>query len=603
MPETVLNRQGDGLTKIAGSSFETRSRDPCVLNFQCSLRTKEPALRSALSRAERESARLRRRQYRETHLHPAPSYVLTYEYLHRSPRLIQASAYAKMSQSTIKKTQASLDSFFQPSQPASGSGTGNPSSQQARTTFKAPPPNFPHPTFGGFRGNSTEATSVNSTTARSTTAASQQSHTSSLSPPPTSPTDPYEIPVSPPKPAVSSSAPGRVVKSSDDEDEDSDSSLEDLATLLQSNHSKPSPNGFTPSTPSASRTKNVAFHTSPMPILNKHKFDLKSLASHAEIDRKTEASSKRVKAMQEATEKKENVASGGGTASEKLKHSSLLQAVVAEKEDADVHKVARAVMRTEATLSEQRWYFFDTKSNPSKPQRNPFPTKSISSEWKSDLKDAQMRNQTFVSGFAEDSISFGKALPDEIFLWILDETCVESSEVLRTSYCNVVKQSSEQVHRLVVPTIIRNMFESVGATSASIATTDKIRPVQAVSEPYAKRDWSKLRSLVGLLGQIAKSLQAKTYAVTLLLRMCVDRLVMENVDIFDLVQEAIHRLCRYIPAESWESNVSASVLTCTSMTDILKVSDDLRYTVQICGPADFTSSDGWMHTIHIFTNP
>jgi hypothetical protein len=364
---------------------------------------------------------------------------------------------------------------------------------------------------------------------------------------------------------VSSSAPGRVVRSSDDEDEDSDSSLEDLATLFQSNRSanrsanrsEPSPNGFPPSTPTAARSRNVNFHTSPMPILNKHKFDLKSLASHAEIDRRTEASSKRVKAMQEASEKKDTVPPRRDNASEKLKHSSLLQDVVADQEGADVHKVARAVMRTEATLSERRWYFFDTPANPSKPQRKSFPTKSIPSDWQNDLKDPQMRRHTFVSGFAEDMVSLGRVLPDEIFLWMLDEICIESSEPLRTSYCNVLKQSSDQVRRLIVPNIIRKMFEGVGATLAATATTDKIRPVKNLAEPYAKRDWSNLRSLIRLFGQIAELLQARVYIVTLLLRMCVDRVVMENVDIFGLVQETINRLCRYMPDDSWESCVSS----------------------------------------------
>jgi hypothetical protein len=463
-----------------------------------------------------------------------------------------------MSQSTTKKGQSSLDSFFKRTQPAS---SGTTSTQQARTAFKAPPTIFPHPAFSGSRGTSRDASPVNSTIARPSTPSSQQNYTSSVSPSPTGPVDLHEILVSPPKPAVPSSAPGRVVRSSDDEDDDSDTSLEDLATLLQPNHSvnrpKPSPNKFPPSTPSASGTKNVTFHTSPMPILNKHKFDLKSLASHAEIDRRTEASSKRVKAMQEVSEKKENALPRWVSTSEKLKHSSLLQDVVADQEGADVHKVARAVMRTEATLSDQRWYFFDTQTSPSKRQRKPFPTRSIPEEWWNDLKDAQMRNQTFVSGFAEDMVSFGQALPDEIFLWMLDEICVESSEPLRVSYCNVVKQSSEQVRRLVVPNIIRNMLEGVGATSVTTATTDKIQPVQALPEAYAKRDWSKLRSLVRLLGQIAKSLQARTYVVTLLLRMCVDRVVMLNVDIFDLIQETINRLCRYIPDDSWESSVSS----------------------------------------------
>ncbi|KAG0651764.1 hypothetical protein D0Z07_1681 [Hyphodiscus hymeniophilus] len=453
-----------------------------------------------------------------------------------------------MSQS--QKSQASLTSFFKPAQPASSSSSYvPPSNQQPKAAFKAPT-NFPHPAFRSSEENYT---------------LSQQSYTSSLSPPPSSPVDHNEVPISPLKPVVvSSSAAGRVIKSSDDEDEDSDISLEDLATILKTNRAH-HPNGTSPSTPNASRTKNVAFHISPMPILNKKKFDLKSLASYAEMDRKTEASSKRVKAMQEASEKQEFMSPRGDSASEKLKHSTILQDVVADQEDADISKVARAVMRTEATLSEQRWYFFDTQGSPPKPRGKPFPTRSPK-EWKSDLQDAQMRDQTFVSGFAEDMVSFGKALPDEIFIWILDELCVETSEPLRASYCNVVKQSSEQVRRLLVPNVIRDLFESVGATSANTAITDKVCPVQALSTPYANRDWSRLRSLVVLLGQISKTLQARTYAVTLLLRMCCDRMVMENVDIFDAVQDTIDRLCRYVPDDSWESSPKCQII-CTTLYD------------------------------------
>ena len=480
-----------------------------------------------------------------------------------------------MSQPTTRKTQAGLESFFKPAQPASSRTSSSTSkTQPVKTTFKAPPAHFPHPAFTDSSKTSREAKLVDSTIARPSTPLSQQNDTSSLSPPPSSPINPYEVPVLPPKPAVPSSTATRVIKSSDDEDEDSDTSLEDLATLLQSNRSANCQSDGSsegkPSTPTASRTKKLAFHISPMPILNKNKFDLKSLASHAEMDRKADASSKRVKAMQEVSERKESVPPQGDSASERLKHSSLLQDVIAAQADADHNRVARAVMRTEATLSDQRWYFFETQPSPSKPQKKAFPTKSIPKEWQSDLKDAQVRHQTFVSGFAEDMVSFGQALPDEIFLWILDEMCVESSEPLRASYCNLIEQSSEQVRRLVVPDVIRNLFEAVGATSASTATTDKIRPVQALSQPYAKRDWSKVRSLIRLLGRVSKLLEARTYAITLLLRMCCDKMVVENVDIFDLVQESINRLCRYVPDDAWESSVSSIALRPTNLADVSK---------------------------------
>ena len=90
--------------------------------------------------------------------------------------------------------------------------------------------------------------------------------------------------------------------------------------------------------------------------------------------------------------------------------------------------MARAVMRTEATLPEYRWYFFDTQSKP-KPERAPFPDIFISEEWRADLQDPQLRYHSFVSGFAEDMVCFGKNLPDEIFMWMVDEICLDPDEV------------------------------------------------------------------------------------------------------------------------------------------------------------------------------
>ena len=389
----------------------------------------------------------------------------------------------------------------------------------------------------------------------------EQTYISSLSLHPSSPFDSHEIPQSPTKVTVSNNAPGRVVKSSDDEDGDSESSIEDLLTVLQPKHSpnrpKASPSEFTAATPTASRTKNLTFHTSPMPVLTKHNFDLKSLARHAEADRKTEASSKRIKAMQEASEKKGNITNQGRhDASAKIKNSNILQDVVGRHEDGDVNKVARAVARTEATLQEQRWYFFDTQANPSKPQRMPFPTKSIPGNWQSDLNDPKTRHQTFVSGFAEAMVQLGKVLPDEILLWMLDEICVESDEPLRVSYCNVLKRCTEQISYLINPNVIQKMLERVGADPTSMRVAEKIRPVAALAEPYAKRDWSKLRSLIKFFGMIAKSLQPRTWAVSIFLRMSVDKMVMDNVDIFDLVQKTLNSLCIYVPDDEWDNCVS-----------------------------------------------
>jgi hypothetical protein len=110
------------------------------------------------------------------------------------------------------------------------------------------------------------------------------------------------------------------------------------------------------------------------------------------------------------------------------KHTDIIQSVVGD-EGGEAQKITRAVGRTEATLPEHRWYFFDTQSKLPKPERAPFPDMFIPDSWRADLEDPQLRYHTFVSGFAEDMVLFENNLPDEIFMWMVDEICLDSDEV------------------------------------------------------------------------------------------------------------------------------------------------------------------------------
>jgi hypothetical protein len=384
---------------------------------------------------------------------------------------------------------------------------------------------------------------------------------SGLSPPPSS--SEMGSLASSPKPAVSSVAPaGRVVRSSDDEESDSDSSLEDLTALLQSNGSgnfpKPPTKPFIPSTPTVSRfRKKENFHTSPLAVLPKYKFDLKALASHAQTDDAVEASSKRIKAMlADSKVDAEGVLHNGSDSEMKRKRDEILHSVVGDAENGEGEKVMRAVKRTEATLSDQAWYFFDRNSTSSKPAKSSFPTKSIPEDLKKDLKNPQVRYQTFVSGFAEDMVSLGKIFPDEILLWMLDEILIEPTDCLRDSYCNVLTESSGQINHLIDHDVLRKIFQSIGATRTAIVITEKIVPIQALTDPYPKKDWTQLHTLIRFLGRIAEFLEIKSYVLCLLLRMCIDRLVPNNVDLFDLVQDTIVRFCTHVPEDSWDECVS-----------------------------------------------
>jgi len=290
----------------------------------------------------------------------------------------------------------------------------------------------------------------------------------------------------------------------------------------------------------------------------KYKFNLESLASHAQKDDATEASSKRVQALLSPPEEF-IILTGEKTksVSKITQHSELLESVIAKNEGGEVSKVARALRRTEATLPELRWYFFETGPKPPKPERMPFPKGFIPKNWQNDLKDPQLRQQTFVSGFAEDKVSIGNTLPDEIFMWIVDEICSESSDILRSSYSNVVRESTEQIGRLILPSVVERMFRALGGSSTATNPSEKINLIQEIVDPYGKREWKRLRGLVKFLGQISKSLpeDGRAHAITMLLRLSLDRLISDNVDLFDIVQESIFRLCRYSEPASWDACV------------------------------------------------
>lgn len=202
---------------------------------------------------------------------------------------------------------------------------------------------------------------------------------------------------------------------------------------------------------------------------------------------------------------------------------NLLDSVATDGEGGS-HRIKRALKRTEATLAELRFRFFDTSSaKSSKPERLPFPRKGVK-KWGIDLRDPRTRHQTFVSGFAEDMVKLNQTLPDEIFLWLISEMPKESDTVLRTSYCNTLRESHEQIGRLFGPELIRTMFQSLGGSSTAIDVTKRISAVQELAYPCGKRSWAKTRSVIRFLGLVSRSLEmdARIYVVIMLLRVSCD---------------------------------------------------------------------------------
>ncbi|KAI6713669.1 hypothetical protein JHW43_003795 [Diplocarpon mali] len=386
----------------------------------------------------------------------------------------------------------------------------------------------------------------------------QRSYTSSLSPPPRS--NDLERPSSQHLPLPSSlgnSLTERVIQNSDDEG-DSDSSLEDLSTLLaarsSSGASRPRTSGDSLNTSRyQTRTKTLK---SPVVVSPKYKFDLKDLVAHKKNHEAAEASSKRFKALQEPDRDGDATQNGDSGSPLWSDHSVLLDAVVADREDGAVSKIKRALRRTEATVSDPRWYFFDAETSPpDKPERQPFPVASVPECWESVLVEPQMRQQAFLFGFVEDMVAMGQGLPDELYLWMLDEVPVESSDPLRTAYLNIFRQCHEQTSRLLTPLAVQKILRSLGGTVTATILTERVRTVQRLTDPYPNRDWKKLHSIIKFFGQIAELLDSgsRTYIISLLLRLSLDCTVSSEGGIHDSAQQAIGLMCLCIPDEDWDS--------------------------------------------------
>ncbi|KAH8811506.1 hypothetical protein F5884DRAFT_278129 [Xylogone sp. PMI_703] len=354
------------------------------------------------------------------------------------------------------------------------------------------------------------------------------------------------------------------IKSSDDEESDSDSSLEDLQDILlpksSTASSQPVKPDHTPPRTTRYGRQVSKVHASPLAVLPKYKFDLGDLIKDAKDEERLEASSKRVKAMIERANDSDITNSSPDSRADSgvsgFQHGKLLESVVAEREDGGMQKVLQAMRRTEATLVDQRWYFFDVKAKKREPEQQPFPTSSVSksSYWKDQLKDPAVREQAFVSGFVEDLIVMGTPIPDELFLWLLNEIYFETDDYLQNCYFGVITQLQEQVQRLVDLETVRKMLVKLGGTSTATDLDQKIKPVPALKDQYAGHDWTKLSSIVRFLGKIGKlvQLQVRIFLVGMLLRMSIDNIVTEDIDLFSSVQEALESVCGHVPDDIWE---------------------------------------------------
>jgi len=361
-----------------------------------------------------------------------------------------------------------------------------------------------------------------------------------------------------PAPVLATTQPPRdLVINASDEDNGSDSSVEDIYVALQHQsrpkYSNQAANGFKAPENSRVRNKRKRVFVQQSPSKPKYKFDMKTLIEQAEKHKATEASALSMKALLEDAADNDSQDNSPEAA-----RDSILQSVLAEKEKdgANPGKFLLAVKRTEAIQTEKVWYFFDSVRDNRRAAR-PLPASTVTNGWKAMLANPQSRERFLLSGFARDMVALGDTLGDDLLRWMLDEICFEHRDDLREAYCKILAATDEQVGQIISHEVITSIFKNMGAKKAAVDINEEVKLVSKDQSPYKGHDWTTLRAVISFIGRISKHLSGKTpsYIMCVLTRLCIDSVVVEDIGLLAAVQKTMEQICSNVEDAHWETIV------------------------------------------------
>ncbi|KAJ0123381.1 hypothetical protein J7T55_011846 [Diaporthe amygdali] len=373
-----------------------------------------------------------------------------------------------------------------------------------------------------------------------------------------------------------------VIAASDDEFSDSDD--DSLPDILRRNNGPTLPRLPRPeaaaapaappgllATPRAKRTAAAhEFHSSPLTIQSKkQRQDLSALLEFTRKDEEIRASAQRFSAMLEqeaemqrggtAGDDLEEVEEHEGKASAALKEHILEAATAAANEDGEDEdraenkmRVVRALQRAEVGGTRKLFYFFEQAEPDPDVVGRKFPRAKAKGPW-AILDDAQDRGRHFASGFPYDIQKKLGNLPDEIFLWVLDELCSERRKTLQTEYVRLLSICNDQTTRLVTPALLQQLFRRLGATKDVDNLKSPVILREETWQPYPGRDWSCVEGMLDLLGALAGHFTPNTRstAMRILLRLGMDSIAVENFGFAQRWRQAVDLIARSVPDREW----------------------------------------------------
>ncbi|GAB1312231.1 Formin GTPase-binding domain-containing protein [Madurella fahalii] len=388
----------------------------------------------------------------------------------------------------------------------------------------------------------------------------------SPTPPPPSPSPlPALFSSSPPEPATAVRDRNAVIRGSDDEDdEDFDSDDDELPPLF------PLPSLSTApvqaprkdvglyATPKAKR-RALEFHSSPLTINTRHKFDIKALLRHAEADIAIEESEQRAAALLDSPSPTPH-----STCSPRNPQTTLHDAMLGvlsdpgdSQDEGHRDRLLRAVKRTEATVRRKEWYFFDRQGPANSTAikvRQAFPKTAATGAW-AFLAPERHRSEFFEDGLPYHVQCKALSLPDEIFIWVLNEAPHAKSKKLQEEYLRLLGACPNQAERLIDENAIAQLFREVGASERALTASFQPDGSSGQGAPYPEHEWPRLRTVLRILTETAHALkiQSLTRAMAILLRLGIDNIVREDQAIATHYQDALLQIVLAVPLRAWDS--------------------------------------------------
>ena len=303
----------------------------------------------------------------------------------------------------------------------------------------------------------------------------------------------------------------------------------------------------------------------------KYKFSLKNLvASMEDNERTNETAAKVTKMMAEKDALLKNPSkNASGTATPHDRHAKLLEDVVKKSAEAggdDAQKVLKALKRANVTQGvEMVYHFFETGEPKTLKHKKEYPKYLLdlldkegpNKLWHEMFGNRESREMGLRDGLFAEMVAVDKGMGEGMFYWVLDQLAKERNATLRNGYLAMLLNAPVSILGHFTPDTVRTHFKALGARKEALAMNKEmvleLEPVQ--ESPYlgfTRGDhWGGLIDFLELLGRVAILLSDKTrkYALSLILRLCADKVVRAHISIQEAVQRTLMLLSEAFETE------------------------------------------------------